>query len=106
MLKHIDMATLARSTEFARELIPVAMMAQRFLTTMGNVEPTVAEKTFEALSAQTLNDEIFIADSVIDVKAVIGIDLADISLLDVGTIIAVVVRLFDRIGWFQNDEVE
>lgn len=60
MFNHVDIITLARSAKFARELMPIALATQKFLTKMDEIEPLIAEKTFKALSTQTLNNEIIL----------------------------------------------
>lgn len=60
MFKLVDMATLSKSAGFARELIPAAVAAQKFLTNLDEIEPPVVEKTFKALSTQAPDDEIIL----------------------------------------------
>lgn len=57
VLKNVDMVALIRSAESVRELIPAAEAAQKFFIKIGEVEPTVADKTFDSLRTQPLNDE-------------------------------------------------
>ena len=49
VLKNVDMVALIRSAESVRELIPAAEAAQKFLIKIGEVEPAVADKTFDSL---------------------------------------------------------
>lgn len=60
IFKHVDTATLARSAEFVHEMMPAIVASQKFLDKINASKPEVAEKTFEALNTQTLDDEIIL----------------------------------------------
>lgn len=57
VVNSVDISRLAMLTNFAFKLKPVAIVVQSFLDNMSNVEPAIAEKIFEVLSNQNLDDE-------------------------------------------------
>lgn len=58
VVNSVDISRLAMLTNFAFKLKPVAIVFQSFLDNMSNVEPAIAEKIFEVLSNQNLDDKI------------------------------------------------